>query len=232
MFNMYELPRSPLPQPAQKMIEFANKRYLISMTVVVVTAVVILLMTGGSSSTGAAEDTSASVEQRLEAIRKLNTLHDEQSTAALRRLVDDPDPRIVVAGLRGLSQRKNVPPKLYLDHLDSENASVREAAAIGIGSTRDLAHHVHLIEMLKTDPDPIARAAAARGLGDKTNWDAVPALIGGLRDKDLMVRKRTAATMNRYVRSFRIKADQPEHEREKTIKMLIKLLESNGVRTR
>jgi HEAT repeat protein len=211
---------------------FTDKRFLISTFAAVAMGVLALLVTGGSTTADVAEDSLEPVEKRLEAIQQLNMQHSDQSKIALLRLVTDDNSRIVAAGLRGLSRHENVPPDVYLDRLDSPDMSIREAAAIGLGSTRDPSHHSHLIAMLKNDASPVARAAAARGLAGHTNWNAVPALIGGLRDNDSMVRRRSGGTMGNYVRSFRFKANQSAQEREKAIQMLIQLLETNGVRTR
>ena len=96
----------------------------------------------------------------------------------------------------------------------STSPEVREAAVVGMSRLGEKADTQTLIERLKTDTAPPVRAAAAAALGKARCWEAGPALIQALEDKDSNVRTRAGAALRRIMGiDFRYRADDPGRQK-------------------
>jgi hypothetical protein len=102
----------------------------------------------------------------------------------------DPDVREAQALWRKASRgdRKCLPE--LEKALGDPKASIREAAVVGMGFFAREADSAKLARVLKNDPAPAVRAAAAGQLGNQNKWENMPALVGALRDPNVSVRQR------------------------------------------
>ena len=92
----------------------------------------------------------------------------------------------------------------------SKSPKTREAAVVGMSRLGAKSDTQALIERLKSDVAPQARAAAAAALGRLRCWEAGPALIDALEDRDTNVRARAGAALRRIMGvDFRFRANDP-----------------------
>ncbi|HEU4766511.1 MAG TPA: HEAT repeat domain-containing protein [Pyrinomonadaceae bacterium] len=125
--------------------------------------------------------TATDVEERRDALMKLENLHvAEASRAAVAALTDgSPIVRATAAkAVVSLDPSESVPALLPL--LKDRDEFVRREAAYALGRTRSRSATAALSELLLTDKEDGVRGAAAVALGDIADEAAVISLVGTL----------------------------------------------------
>ncbi len=172
----------------------------------VLVAVVVVLW--GSLSDHSTSDDPA---KRKEAAAKLDGKSDEDSLRTLHRLSQDDDvgvARAAVRAIRGSGEaKKHERNRQLLQRVvkESKSAKVRGDAAAALGDFDNVPAGM-LINVLENDPEPAARAGAARGLGFRGDPDALIQLFNALRDKDPVVRAEAITALSR-ITAFRFDYD-------------------------
>jgi HEAT repeat protein len=110
---------------------------------------------------------SGDEEERREAVHRLGSMRDPATAEALRKALDDPAER------------------------------VRAAALAGLGHLQDPSLAPFIAIHLTNEKSPFVRKVAAYALGQAGGSEATPALIVGLRDKDMEVRGAAAVALSR-----------------------------------
>jgi len=148
------------------------------------------------------DSTSDDPAKRKEAAAELKGRSDEASLRTLHRLSQDADvgvARAAVSAIRGGESEKYEPNRRLLTRIATEakNGKVRGVAAAALGDFAEAPVGV-LVDVLRTDDAPSARAGAARGLARRAKlpeaWgadgrsDAIRQLYKSLYDDDPEVR--------------------------------------------
>ena len=103
-------------------------------------------------------------------------------------------------------------PRL-LDALSDDQASVRAAAALVLGSSRDR-RLVPYLHRHRDDPDASVHYEVARGLAKLGDWSSLETLIAGLKDESPYVRALCHETLCQVTRlDFGFAPPAPETER-------------------
>lgn len=138
------------------------------------------------------EDTSI----KLAAIKALGTLRMKSSVEALIGLLNNRDPAIRLAAIRGIWWNESGLNKQFTDKrsieslailLRDESPKVREQAVLALAKIGDKAHSL-LEEMLKSKNANV-RACAAAAMMSSQNQMAVAPLINALNDPNVNIRK-------------------------------------------
>jgi len=104
---------------------------------------------------------------RWDALRAARSLNEPWIAEIVLPLCDSPD---IIVRVLALEVVANTDPVLgkeaFLDVLTSGERSLRLRGLLGLGALGDGETVPHLVEIMKEDPDPDLRVAAARALGD------------------------------------------------------------------
>ncbi len=134
------------------------------------------------------------------AVRALGNAGSAAAIPVLGKLLADDRPGVSAAacaalGAIGRSMQDADSIKMLVGMLASEPAQLRMRAADNLGATGSAAAVPSLAGVLRDDPDPQVRAAAAAALGNIRSGDSVAALMQALRDPDWRVRRQAAAAL-------------------------------------
>jgi len=113
---------------------------------------------------------------RLGALEVLARRGSEPAKLALRALADHDDPAVLASAIVGMDPALD--RDLLLRHLESEDATVRRAAARALSAREDAGVREALAERARVDPDASVRAAAVGALAL-----AGPAAVDALRER-------------------------------------------------
>jgi hypothetical protein len=136
----------------------------------------------------------AGAESMTPDVRRLAEAGDVRS---LIPLLAHPDPRVQwhAAGALGTCGERAVP--LLLDALKSRSAPARLGAIEALAAIRDPRAVTPIIAVLRQEPVPEVRWAAALALGELGSLDAAPFLVPLLRDPSRYLRYGAAAALGR-----------------------------------
>jgi len=199
-----------------------NKRQmvLVGLAAALLLALLVKLMFGAEGAL-IAQLENGELKQRLEAIHELSLLGSNRALEAIARHGQDEEIEVARQALLALG-RRDWPPAL--DHLTKalgdSRPEVREAAITAIGRhPRDKVDHSLVVDLFKSDPSPVVRAAAANTAGTLYVWDAMPTLVASLRDENGRVRGHSAVAIRRIIGvDHGFKPADPPIKREKVIR--------------
>ncbi len=131
---------------------------------------------------------------RINAIASLGTLGGPEIEQDLLGFLDDADPEIQAAGLRGLADEKFAGAAARVGQVLVENVELRGAAAdvLGIMGSPEA---VPFLQQAADDAEEDIRARVAFALGKLGDPQAVPTLIGLLEDPQWSVRANAAQAL-------------------------------------
>jgi len=162
---------------------------------------------------------SDDVAERRKAVRHLGGDDSPEATEALIQAANDPADRVACEAVAYLARRGGpAETRQLVDSLRDSRSTVRATAAAGLGQLR-LRKEVPpqpLINMVD-DPneDAKVRAAAAQTLGRLERFEAMPALVAAMKDKNELVRARAGKAVTEILgRDFHFRADNSDRDRE------------------
>ena len=133
---------------------------------------------------------SARAQDRLEAVKRLESKGGAEALRALRRLSGDPDRQVALKAVWAMGRRAGEDARDALAEIAGDPrfaGEVRGEAAAEYGR-QGRADAQLLAGMLLHDDDPEARAGAAKGLSFLADPNTAAALVAGLSDPDRRVR--------------------------------------------
>ncbi|MFO8014682.1 MAG: HEAT repeat domain-containing protein [Phycisphaerae bacterium] len=202
-----------------------HKRLIVLGAVAGFLAIVVLLARMGGS-TGSVIETArsaAETEERLEAIDALGRTGSDAAYEALASLVEDAQPQVAAHAVQALGARRdprNVPTLTKVVAQD-ERPRVREAGVVALGRMGMRTDPKTLAKAVTDDPSPRVRATAAKWIGALRYWQGMPALIQGLRDPSVRVRRSAYAAVRRmWERDFLYRAADPPEKREPRVRLI------------
>ncbi len=166
---------------------------------------------------------NGTTEQRLAAVDELSRIGSTQALRTIAEYVRDPEDQVARRSLLSMG-RRDWPEGLEAIGLalDDERELVREAALAAMARHDRKQVDVDLVvRLLSSDSGPNARAAAANVAGSLYLWDAMPALVKGLRDKHPRVRGHCAEAIRRIIgvdHGFR--SSDPPGDREAIVRKI------------
>lgn len=127
--------------------------------------------------------------------------HEDKSVPELRKMLDDPAPRVQAQGALGLSlHREKAAPAVprLVELLKSTDPLVRQQSALALGKIGPEARDgVAGLTVTLEDPEWAVRRQAALALGEIGEKSARPALEKRARDENALVRKAAAQALER-----------------------------------
>jgi HEAT repeat protein len=123
---------------------------------------------------------------RQEVAEALGAIRDAQSTAALEKLLADPDPAVRITAIQGI-KRMPAPVAALCKAVQDWDKNVRVAAVEALGQLRD-SEAVPIIAACLQDESWSVRCAAAIALGQMGERSSIPLLVQSLKDSDADVR--------------------------------------------
>ena len=187
-----------------------------------------------SRPSGSAGDLARSSDpkKRSAAVDRLASSADDPATAMLRDLARDKDEWVAVKAVRTLGRHRTPERRDLLSRMvkdSSLSARARGEAAATLGGFQD-ADPTVLTSTLATDPNPKARAGAARGLVRLRKPQTLPQLVQALSDPDPRVRAyANAAIHNMIVRRFPFDPKQPPETQRQAIARITAYLKQCGM---
>jgi len=161
--------------------------------------------------------------ERLQAIHHLARTGSDEAQEALTALAEDPHPEVAAHAVRALGRRgepRTVPVIRKVVEQD-ERPRVREAGVVALGRMGRHTDPKVLVGAATDDPSPRVRATAAKWIGMLRYWQGMPALIQGLRDPSLRVRRSAYGAVRRmWERDFLYRADDPPEKREQRVRLI------------
>lgn len=126
---------------------------------------------------------------RAEAVRRLGRLGGAGAAKALlEAYAHDRNPRVRLAASFALDRvAPGVVRRLLVASLANDNLRLRHAAVVKLGLTAHAGATLHLIDILRDDPTPLIRAAAAEALGRIGDARAIDSLEAALAHPDAQV---------------------------------------------
>jgi len=146
---------------------------------------------------GLDDDPHWSVRAALASV--LGSMPAEIGSGRLRRMLSDPDARVIPAVLETLAKQATPDaPAIMIEHLAAEDPVVRAAAANGLRTLKPANGVTALTDAYhrgEGDPTYVARAAALSAIAAYGAQAATPILTAALADKDWAVRVRAVALL-------------------------------------
>jgi len=125
--------------------------------------------------------TSEDMNQRFPALRAARYLNEPWISEIVLPLCDSPD---FIERVLAIEVITNTNPQLgravFLNALTSGERALRLRGLLGLAALGDTETVPHLVEIMKNDPDPDLRVAAAQALGDMGDLRASIALYEGI----------------------------------------------------
>jgi len=212
-----------------------QQRIILLCSVFGVLAVVAAVVQASGGAPQPGDDEDAEPSQQIANVDALAATGSSSDAAKLRDLVNDDDPAVAIAALRGLGQHHDDESlQLLREFAQREDADPKRravaAAALGKHERADVDL---LTRMVRDEPDDQVRAGAALGLahhaspasdGDR---QIITALIAGLRDRDPAVRRYSIAAVHRMtVYRFMYDPAKDPRSQEADIRRIQKVLRS------
>ena len=196
------------------------------------TAMCALLVMGMSSEEGALVDQLGSddPEVRLHAARALARTNSDRAARCLAALAADADTDVATVALMAIgSMARDEYGQTLKNAVGDSRAPVRRAAVTALGDLGEARHADILIRVLRGDPVPAVRAAAADAMGRLRTRGPVPALIAALDDPSLLVRGRAGAAIRRLSgRDFGFRAGDTAYRRRQVVRKIAAWWDESG----
>lgn len=194
------------------------------------------------SSCGEDTESSGDMHERLEEIRKLTGSSDEMALDRLQELAGDKRLRVAKAAIRAIGARTSEDNRKRLEEIakESDSGEVCGTAAAELGKFEERTLDL-LVEILRDDKRPEARAGAARGLERLYNrspkikaaigQEAKAAIMEALSDPDATIRGnayKVIWAMTGMIFEFDVAADPKSEQQIENIEAIRKALDRNN----
>jgi hypothetical protein len=161
------------------------------------------LWAGGCSDP---EKDLGSPDQRkvMEAVRKVAERRDDQAVDQVAKVVGHQDTMVAATGVRTLGMMRRARAVKILTEIASgateKRSAVRQEAVIQLGSQKDPEALNTLRQVIKADPDPRVRAAAATSLSRQHSLPDVALLVQVAEaEQDPVVQARAVGSVERLI---------------------------------
>lgn len=147
--------------------------------------------------------------------KQVAQLQHQRDVKGLSQAAKQPDPVLAVRAVQALGDLPGAEARQAVDAAARDaRPAVREAAMsqyARVGSRDDVGV---LRSAVATDREPAVRAAAAKTLGELRSWNGLEALLAGLNDSDVYVRRCSMAAIERITGvHYPYDADGPADQR-------------------
>ena len=145
-------------------------------------------------------DTEKSHTKRL-AIEILGDIGDPSTAPAIRKLLEDEDPRIVLEAVRALGKIRDPESSHKIVEIlrEHEEPAIRAEAAEALGKIGDAKTVDHIIEALRSDPDKRTLFSITQALAELNDEKAIEPLLEALEnEKGMSVKTWIAEALARF----------------------------------